>query len=115
MTMPLGSCTRRGSCGLNWRNGGIGTFCQEVAGPAEGVAAGCGTLGGMGFLAWATALIAIVFISKPVMRKSNNFVLFISALLWPVRVTALLTLQFPCWQLCGFLRGKFYSRRGEYQ
>src|SRR6476646_6470207 len=109
--MPLGSSTRRGYCGLNWCSGGMGTFCHEVAGAAEGVAVACGTFAGMGFFVWATELIARKFIIKTAVMKSKTFPLVISALLWRVQIAWVSVLPFPWCRWSGFLRERFCWRR----
>src|SRR5882724_2845868 len=96
----------------------MGTFCHEVAGAVEGLAVACGTFGGIGFAFWATALstkpfIIKPFIIKPTITKSKNLTLFISALLWRVRLALVSGLQFPWWRRYDFPRGKFCWRRGE--
>src|SRR5579864_6460358 len=43
--MPLGSSTRRGSCGLNWCNGGMGIcFHEAAADGAEGLGWAAGAI-----------------------------------------------------------------------
>src|ERR1041385_2686272 len=87
--MPLGSCTRRGSCGLNWCSAGMGTFCQEVATPLDGLAVDDSALGVDGWAVWAWAAAN----ERASTSESNAFTWFISALLWPVRRAALVAFQ----------------------